>query len=133
MWTRNPSLNRDTRSRKTIGRQLPPPNFSMLPGELLCLMSDSFPHNMLVRKKSLLSVFRQDRTVCLLKKKFLFQLQITTKRTQQLEFVANVCRSHPVFRAFYIPFLSEKYTTFIDYNVYKTTRTKRSGQQSPDS
>ncbi|XP_041357490.1 alpha-1,2-mannosyltransferase ALG9-like isoform X2 [Gigantopelta aegis] len=34
-------------------------------------------------------------------------------------------RSHRFFRAFYVPFLSSKYCTYVDYNLLKTTRTRK--------
>ncbi|XP_057301339.1 alpha-1,2-mannosyltransferase ALG9-like [Hydractinia symbiolongicarpus] len=34
-------------------------------------------------------------------------------------------RSHPFFRAYYIPFISEKYTTYVDYNLLKSKRDRR--------
>lgn len=41
-------------------------------------------------------------------------------------------RSHRLFRAFYIPFLSSVYCTYVDYNLMKSTRTKRKSQQKMD-
>ncbi|KAK3094553.1 hypothetical protein FSP39_003298 [Pinctada imbricata] len=37
----------------------------------------------------------------------------------------HASRSHRVFRAFYIPFISHHFCTFVDYNLLKTTRTKK--------
>lgn len=35
-------------------------------------------------------------------------------------------RSHRLFRAFYIPFVSSRYCTYVNYNILKTTKTKKS-------
>ncbi|XP_067669041.1 alpha-1,2-mannosyltransferase ALG9-like [Haliotis asinina] len=39
-------------------------------------------------------------------------------------------RSHRLLRAFYIPFVSAKYCTYVNYNLLKTTRTKKSRGKS---
>ncbi|XP_076435591.1 alpha-1,2-mannosyltransferase ALG9-like [Babylonia areolata] len=38
----------------------------------------------------------------------------------------DASRSHRLMRAFYVPFVSWKYCTYVNYNVLKTTRTKKS-------
>ncbi|XP_060082663.1 alpha-1,2-mannosyltransferase ALG9-like [Ylistrum balloti] len=40
--------------------------------------------------------------------------------------------SHRFFRAFYIPFISSKYCTYANYNILKTTRTRRGSRQKID-
>lgn len=41
----------------------------------------------------------------------------------------DASRSHRLMRAFYIPFVSSYYCTYANYNILKTTRTKKSGKQ----
>ncbi|XP_013415358.1 alpha-1,2-mannosyltransferase ALG9 [Lingula anatina] len=40
-------------------------------------------------------------------------------------------RSHKLFRAFFVPFVSSRYVTFVDYNLLQTKRTKKSSQRKP--
>ncbi|XP_033760507.1 alpha-1,2-mannosyltransferase ALG9-like [Pecten maximus] len=44
----------------------------------------------------------------------------------------DASRSHRFFRAFYIPFISNKYCSYVNYNILKTTRTKRGSRQKTD-
>ncbi|KAK7090377.1 alpha-1,2-mannosyltransferase ALG9-like isoform X2 [Littorina saxatilis] len=41
----------------------------------------------------------------------------------------DASRSHRLMRAFYIPFVSSQYCSYADYNILKTTRTKKTTKQ----